>query len=112
MQVLAAGVLAPRGCLIPAVQQVQGGGWTREALVVLRLFHGQLHRGASTATPAHLCKDAVGHVGLALRLQVRVKLRRLRYCIPTAPNCTRTHPRRPRPGLAGPASSRCAGAAQ
>jgi hypothetical protein len=28
---------------------VQGGGWLREALVVLRLFHGRLHLGAPTA---------------------------------------------------------------
>jgi hypothetical protein len=40
----------PAQGIAPGVQQVQGGGWTREALVVLRLFHGQLHRGASTAT--------------------------------------------------------------
>lgn len=64
----------------PDVQLLQGGGWAREALVVLRLFHGQLHRGASIATSC----TSLQRRCLALLLQVRVKLRRLRYCTSAA----------------------------
>jgi hypothetical protein len=76
---------------------VQGGGWLREALVVLRLFHGRLHLGAPTAHPALLTLNLLS-VGLAFTLStsvrpLRAKLRRPRYCI------IHPHPRRLRPGL-------------
>jgi hypothetical protein len=64
---------------------VQGGGWLREALVVLRLFHGRLHLGAPTTHSAVLRLNLLS-VGLAFTLStsgrpLRVKLRRPRYCI-------------------------------
>lgn len=39
---------------------VQGGGWPREALAVLRLFHGRLHLGAPTACPSAPTRTARG----------------------------------------------------
>lgn len=76
---------------------VQGGGWLREALVVLRLFHARLHLGAPTAHLALLRPNLLS-VGLAFTFatsvrRLPVKLRRPRYCI------FHTHPRRLRPGL-------------
>lgn len=76
---------------------VQGGGWLREALVVLRLFHGRVHLGAPTAHPA-VPSLILLSVGLAFTLSTSVrplcvKLRRPRYCI------IHPHPRPLRPGL-------------
>lgn len=47
----------PRTALKTAARpSVQGGGWLREALVVLRLFHARLHLGAPTAHRALLAQ--------------------------------------------------------
>lgn len=81
----------------PAVQREQGGGWAREALVVLRLFHA-----CSTSAhppPAHpfARRRLLGLSLLAALLRVRVKLRRLRYCISTAPSSPAPGPPQPVP---------------